>query len=401
MNLFISLSLILCVSDALQIQKFSEENLNKSLLELEMRELLGIGQNDKRLKRQLPLKNSAGQFLLEVYNIVEEYESENFAQSSLWLNNKRLKRSLRGSNLLTGLDVIEISKSNTIITFPSKPSKKTNHDPKLIFTINKVSNDLQLVHSVLRIYQQQNNNHFQQKTNKQLITLFLYQRDDTLNQSLKILSTTNTTTIYKGWLEFEITENLRNWLKQDAAHFHDLMMSIHIRTENATTNLSAQDLGLILPYTDEAKTNDFQPFIIAYFNGPELMQKIQKLRTKRYINKKKENHIVPSNWKSAMCKRHHFVIDFEELNMDESIIAPKQYEAYFCAGDCNFPLNMQTDATNHAIVQNLMHINDPSLPKPCCTPSTLSPIKILHYDYNGNGVLRKYANSIAKRCGCH
>uniref|UniRef100_A0A1A9VG32 TGF-beta family profile domain-containing protein n=1 Tax=Glossina austeni TaxID=7395 RepID=A0A1A9VG32_GLOAU len=366
-----------------------------------MRELLGIGQSAKRLKRQMPLKNSAAKFLLEVYNIVEEQETENVQESSLWLSNKRSKRSMRGSNFLTELDVMEIAKCNTIITFPSKPfSTATNGDFNIVFATNRVSNDLQLVHSVLRIYQQPNDDKITQNPSKQPATVYVYQ--ETLDQTFKILSSINTTIAYKGWLEFDITGTLNKWLKQKSEHYLDLKIGVNIRRENGTKKdelqISAQDLGLIMPYSDE----DFQPFIIAYFNGPELLQKIQKLRTKRNIPMKRNIPVaLPSNWKSAMCKRHDFVIDFEDLNMGEWIIAPKRYEAYFCAGECSFPLNMQTDATNHAIVQNLMNIKRPSLPKPCCTPVILSSIKILHYDINENAVLTKFANSIVKGCGCN
>lgn len=121
MIFFATFALLLCIMcDALKVQQLSDEFLNKSILELEMRELLGIGQSAKRLKRQMPLKNSAAKFLLEVYNIVEEHETENVQQNSLWLSNKRSKRSIRGSEFLTELDVMEIAKCNTIITFPSK-----------------------------------------------------------------------------------------------------------------------------------------------------------------------------------------------------------------------------------------------------------------------------------------
>uniref|UniRef100_A0A1B0ANV6 TGF-beta family profile domain-containing protein n=1 Tax=Glossina palpalis gambiensis TaxID=67801 RepID=A0A1B0ANV6_9MUSC len=405
MIFFATLSLLLCIMcDALKVHQFSEEFLNKSILELEMRELLGIGQSAKRLRRQLPLKNSAAKFLFEVYNIVEEHESENVQQSSLWSSSKRSKRSTRGSNFLTELDVMEISKCNTIITFPSKPfSTTTNGDFNVVFATNRVSSDLNLVHSFLRIYQQPNDDKLTQYPSKQLATVFVYQ--EPLNQTFKILTSTNTTIAYKGWLEFDITETLNKWLKRKSEHYLDLKIAVNIVRDNKTEDrlkISAHDLGLIMPYSEEEETFDFQPFIIAYFNGPELLQKIQKLRTKRNISLKRNNAFaLPSNWKSAMCKRHDFVIDFEDLNMGEWIIAPKRYEAYFCAGECSFPLNMQTDATNHAIVQNLMNIKRPSLPKPCCTPVTLSSIKILHYDINENAVLTKFANSIVKGCGCN
>ena len=47
------------------------------------------------------------------------------------------------------------------------------------------------------------------------------------------------------------------------------------------------------------------------------------------------------------------------------------------AGECSFPLNTHMNATNHAIVQTLVHLMKPygGVPKPCCAPTKLSGIK--------------------------
>lgn len=65
--------------------------------------------------------------------------------------------------------------------------------------------------------------------------------------------------------------------------------------------------------------------------------------------------------------------------MHNWVIAPKKFEAYFCGGGCNFPLGTKMNATNHAIVQTLMHLKQPHLPKPCCVPTVLGAITILRY----------------------
>lgn len=38
------------------------------------------------------------------------------------------------------------------------------------------------------------------------------------------------------------------------------------------------------------------------------------------------------------------------------IIAPEGYAAFYCDGECSFPLNAHMNATNHAIVQTLVGI---------------------------------------------
>ena len=41
------------------------------------------------------------------------------------------------------------------------------------------------------------------------------------------------------------------------------------------------------------------------------------------------------------------------------IIAPEGYAAYYCEGECAFPLNSYMNATNHAIVQTLVSPKQP------------------------------------------
>lgn len=53
------------------------------------------------------------------------------------------------------------------------------------------------------------------------------------------------------------------------------------------------------------------------------------------------------------------------------IIAPEGYAAFYCDGECSFPLNAHMNATNHAIVQTLVSILDDILYalafiKACC-----------------------------------
>lgn len=43
------------------------------------------------------------------------------------------------------------------------------------------------------------------------------------------------------------------------------------------------------------------------------------------------------------------------------IIAPEGYAAFYCEGECAFPLNSYMNATNHAIVQTLVSPGQPAM----------------------------------------
>ena len=104
----------------------------------------------------------------------------------------------------------------------------------------------------------------------------------------------------------------------------------------------------------------------------------------------------------TFSKRFPYIILCVLFHLQDWIIAPDGYAAYYCHGECAFPLNANLNATNHAIVQTLVHLMSPRLvPEPCCTPTKLTAISVLFFDEGSNVVLKKYRNMVVRACGCH
>nr|AAX54512.1 afuni [Amphiura filiformis] len=104
---------------------------------------------------------------------------------------------------------------------------------------------------------------------------------------------------------------------------------------------------------------------------------------------------------SNLCQRHSLYVSFREVGWQDWIIAPMGYQAYFCSGECPFPLNDRLNGTNHAIIQTLVNSMDPSsVPKVCCAPTKLSAISMLYFDNDENVVLRQYEDMVVEACGC-
>lgn len=121
------------------------------------------------------------------------------------------------------------------------------------------------------------------------------------------------------------------------------------------------------------------------------------------------------------------------------VLAPTGYSAYYCDGECFYPLGSCMNATNHALIQQVVskvififsvmpwfvrknqscekppitsevsagpstvqvHLLKPDeVPKACCAPTKLSPISVLFYDDNNNVILKKHRNMVVKTCGC-
>lgn len=101
------------------------------------------------------------------------------------------------------------------------------------------------------------------------------------------------------------------------------------------------------------------------------------------------------------CARHELYVDFRDIGLSSSIIAPAGYSAYQCKGVCEPPLSQDQQPTNHATIQAIVHkMQAKDVERPCCVPTKLLSTSILFYDDNENVVLKMYEDMIADRCGC-
>lgn len=102
-----------------------------------------------------------------------------------------------------------------------------------------------------------------------------------------------------------------------------------------------------------------------------------------------------------LCRRHVMYVDFTDVGWSDWIVAPPGYDAFYCAGDCVFPLADHMNSTNHAIVQTLVNSATPSVvPRPCCVPTSLNSISMLYLDEENKVVLKNYQEMQVQGCGC-
>lgn len=101
------------------------------------------------------------------------------------------------------------------------------------------------------------------------------------------------------------------------------------------------------------------------------------------------------------CHRERLWVDFGVVGWTDWIVAPPGYEAYYCGGDCPSQYGDHLNATNHAIVQTLVHTVYPTaIPKPCCVPTKLASISMLYLDEENKAVLKNYPEMVVEGCGC-
>ncbi|XP_039959233.1 protein 60A [Bactrocera neohumeralis] len=374
---------------------------DKMNVSYEILEFLGLAERPRRKHGHLSLRKSAPQFLLDVYHrLTEEENSE--APS-------RAKRDLEEQeNFITDLDKQAIDQSDIIMTFLNKnhhvDEVRHEHGRRLWFDVSDVPNDNYLMMAELRIYQ----NPAQGKwlTSGREFTISVYSIVNMEGQrELEVLSSVNTTSDYQGWLELNVTQGLDIWL-----HDHKSNKGLYIgahAVNKPEREVKLDDIGLVHPKGDD----EYQPFMIGFFRGPELIKSTnhhsRKKRNTPHVRRRKKSEMINpfldgtvENMRS--CQIQTLYIDFKDLGWNDWIIAPEGYGAFYCSGECNFPLNAHMNATNHAIVQTLVHLLEPKkVPKPCCAPTRLGALPVLYHLNEENVNLKKYKNMIVKSCGCH
>ncbi|XP_023581895.1 bone morphogenetic protein 4 isoform X2 [Trichechus manatus latirostris] len=124
------------------------------------------------------------------------------------------------------------------------------------------------------------------------------------------------------------------------------------------------------------------------------------LTRRRRVKRSPKHHPQRARKKNKNCRRHSLYVDFSDVGWNDWIVAPPGYQAFYCHGDCPFPLADHLNSTNHAIVQTLVNSVNSSIPKACCVPTELSAISMLYLDEYDKVVLKNYQEMVVEGCGC-
>ncbi|XP_054623507.1 growth/differentiation factor 10b [Dunckerocampus dactyliophorus] len=103
-----------------------------------------------------------------------------------------------------------------------------------------------------------------------------------------------------------------------------------------------------------------------------------------------------------VCSRRYLRVDFADIGWNEWVLAPKSFDAYYCAGSCGFPIPKVVRPSNHATIQSIVRAVGivPGIPEPCCVPEKMSPLSVLFLDPNRNMVLKVYPGMSVDTCAC-
>jgi bone morphogenetic protein 2/4 len=166
----------------------------------------------------------------------------------------------------------------------------------------------------------------------------------------------------------------------------------HLRLRRAVEEGDAEWLPkqpILFTYTDDGKNRQR--------SGDEIVSRSKRASqsSKRATQSRKRKEGRQN------CQRYPLYVDFQDVGWNDWIVAPPGYDAFYCHGDCPFPLADHLNSTNHAIVQTLVNsVNPSAVPKACCVPTSLTSISMLYLDEESKVVLKNYQDMAVLGCGC-
>ncbi|XP_045487383.1 protein decapentaplegic [Pieris rapae] len=209
----------------------------------------------------------------------------------------------------------------------------------------------------------------------------------------------------QGSIAADALSAARRWLKEPQ-HNHGLLVRV-IDDSVGNESVKFPHIRVRRRATDEHEEwSAIQPLLMLYTEDARARTARERgesslMRNKRATQRK--GHRPHHRRKEAreICQRRPLFVDFADVGWSDWIVAPQGYEAYYCQGDCPFPLADHLNGTNHAIVQTLVNsVNPAAVPKACCVPTQLSPISMLYMDEVNNVVLKNYQDMMVVGCGC-
>ncbi|XP_026147644.1 bone morphogenetic protein 6 [Mastacembelus armatus] len=353
--------------------------------------------------------NSAPLFMLDLYNTMS---SEDKSQSESMSNGYQTMRTTQSPHLATYQETAFLNDADMVMSFVNlveydrELSLQRRHHKEFKFNPSQIPKSEAVTAAGFRLYKECVSHIFRNDTF--LIKVYQVVKEYPDREAdLFLLESRRLRAAEEGWLEFDITSTCNLWVMNPV---HNLGLQVSVET-NSGQSISFKEVGLV----GRDGALEKQPFMVAFFKVSEV-----HIRTTRSTGGKRHQHNrnratqpqegsrgpgpadYNSSDKKTACRRHELYVSFREMGWQDWIIAPEGYAAYYCDGECYFPLNTYMNATNHAIVQTLVHLMNPeNAPKPCCAPTKLHAISVLYFDNNSNVILKKYKNMVVQACGCH
>lgn len=199
-------------------------------------------------------------------------------------------------------------------------------------------------------------------------------------------------------VKLDVTPAVERWLK-DPSQNHGLLIVVNSGSVNNSVSVNTKHLRLKRDLNHK-DWKSVEPVLFTFTDDEKYSKK-----SVSFENRKRSKRALPRKHKRKdgreHCRRHELYVDFVDVGWNDWIVAPPGYDAFYCSGNCPFPLSDHFNSTNHAIVQTLVNAVFPNTaPKACCVPTALAPISMLYVDEENKVVLKNYQDMSVLGCGC-
>ncbi|CAH1731474.1 unnamed protein product [Aphis gossypii] len=191
---------------------------------------------------------------------------------------------------------------------------------------------------------------------------------------------------------FDVTPFIERLAKNNFKDNHGMLVQCVTESGSHTHLLNVFDFvspdnTLLLVYTDDGTISEKSTL--------EQISRRSKRSTSEVARQEKRAK------KKKICQRYSMYVDFKDIGFSDWIQAPPGYDAFYCHGECTFPLANHINASNHAVMQTLINSYNPAtVSRACCVPTKLSTQTLLYVDDDGKLVVKNYPDMTVEECGC-
>lgn len=314
-------------------------------------------------------KDKVPQFMFDLYhNHINDPEwiSTNFRNKGKWTYANTIRAfNHEGDHLPAPLSGLPSNRWNLFFDLASLPSHETLRAAELRLTFSNVKN------------------HTNETEKQHRVNVYQVLLPGTAGHPAITRLIDTRRTAARGLESFDIRPAVQHWAHHPNENFG---LEVHIAANG--------DSSTIHVHTDERTTTDRKPLLVTFSHDGA--QHVYRRRRKR-----RSTGTRPAAKESSYCQRLPLYVNFVEVGWNDWIVAPPGYKAFYCSGECPFPIADHLNTTNHAIVQTLMNsVNEDLAPRACCVPTTLNPISMLFMNEHSKVVLKNYQDMVVDGCGC-
>ncbi|XP_039496207.1 uncharacterized protein LOC120454820 isoform X1 [Drosophila santomea] len=220
------------------------------------------------------------------------------------------------------------------------------------------------------------------------------------------------------WIEFDVTKAVRSWLN----HSHE-NLGIEIQCDKCKS-IGARILSDFSPSSspNSAASSDehlnLMPVLNIIGHGTLNSQEqvdsdvhhiiLTNNKSDQYVHHRSDHDSTwrKNKWSNncyklhQRCCRNQLDVVFKNIKGFEFILQPKVFDAGYCHGRCPPRHN---PAHHHALLQSLIWQEDHNrAPRPCCAPSKLEMLEILHVDEDHSDKLKisTWSDMQVVECAC-